>query len=451
MSRLCFVPIVVGALALHSAVLAAQQAPALRTLASFSGERFEGLSTSPNGRFVLQATSTNLRMYEVASRQSWNLAEGGAWEPNWSPRGDRIAWVRAGDDGSGEYVWAMPVDANTGRARGPAQRVTIGQGEFPSFSLDGRWIAFAGIDSGRASHLSIVPVTGGPERILARFPSGFEGIYWSADGRTIYLNGLAPGTNASSILSIRVDGGAPKVIRSQNEWIAGMTVNRRHLVLVSAKERVAAGDRATVIDTAGREVGHVPLPVGERVNYDGVLGDSALVWVTVRDHAMLEMRPVAGGSARRLPLIGESSDVPVWSPDGTRIAFQVREGGRTSLAVMNADGTDPRVYRESDLSPRIWSTKWSPDSRLVAFVSADRYRMSVLDVAAGAIRTVLEDTARYIGGNWRWRADGRAFNFRSRSYHSPTSSIDEVTLNGKTLHCYKKLVRFGGTKSISLH
>jgi hypothetical protein len=37
MSRLRFVPIVVGALALHSAVLAAQQAPALRTLASFRG------------------------------------------------------------------------------------------------------------------------------------------------------------------------------------------------------------------------------------------------------------------------------------------------------------------------------------------------------------------------------------------------------------------------------
>lgn len=431
MSRLRFVPIVVCALALHAALAEAQQAPAPRTLASISHDSVFGFNTSPNGRFIMQVTRTGLRMYDVASRQSWSLVDGSALglrNLNWSPRGDMIAYVRAGDGGSGSYVWAMPVDAATGRARGPAQRVTTGQGNVPSLSFDGRWIAFARIDSGEAWCLAIVPATGGPERVLARFCDNIESIYWSTDDKTIYLGllGLAPPPDLPSIVKIRVDGGAQQVIRSRNyEWIAGMTADRRHLVLVPVKSRVAAGDRATVIDTAGREVGHVPLPVGDMVQYDGVLGDSALVWVAWRDHTMLEMRPVAGGRARRLPLIGESDDVPLWSPDGTRIAFQVRGGGRTSLAVMDADGTNPRVYRESDVLADAWGAKWSPDSRSVAFLSPDRYRMSLLDVATGAIRTVLEDSI----GNWRWRADGQALVLRSRL--QPGGGIYEVTLNGQ--------------------
>ncbi|MGA2382818.1 MAG: hypothetical protein ABSG61_05230 [Gemmatimonadales bacterium] len=442
MTRLRFVPIVVGAIALQSAVTAAQQTPALRTLASFSGDSVFELSMrpSPNGRFVVLGTRTNLRMYEVASGQSWNLVEGYARAPNWSPRGDMISFVRPGDGDSGSYLWAMPVDANTGRARGPAQRVTIGQGDYALFSVDGRWVAFSGIDSARSPHLSIVPATGGPERVLARFPNGLFAFEWSADGRMIYVAGPAPGTNGSSILKIRVNGGAPEVIRSRNEVIAGMTADRRYLVLVPAKRQMAAGDQGTIIDTTGLEVGHFPLPVGPTYSF-GVLGDSALVWVAFTDHRRLEMRPVAGGSARRLPPIGQSDDVPLWSPDGNRIAFQVRGGSRTSLAVINADGTNPRVFRETEVLPDafdggVW---WSPDSRSVGFLSPDRHRLSLLDVVAGTNRTILEDTASYFG-LWRWRADGQAIIIVSRRgrglgrWGEPTftgKSIDEVAVNGQ--------------------
>lgn len=426
MSRLRFMPVLVGALLLHSAVLAAQQAPARRVLASFNGDSVQTFNASPDGRFVALSTTSELRMYEVATRQSWHLADGEGWELSWSPRGDRIAWVRGGDDGSGEYVWTMEVDARTGKARGPAQRVTIGQGEFPSFSPDGRLLAFAAIDSGGGRNLSVVPVTGGPERVVARFSSFFEGTYWSTDGRTIYTWGPTPGDRANTygMLKIRVDGGAPEMIRRGSEWPVGMTADRRHFIVVPAKARVAAGDQATVIDTAGREVGHVPLPVGDEINYDAVLGDSAFVWLTITDRRTLEVRPVAGGSARRLPLVGESNDAPLWSPDGTRIAFRVSENSRTSLAVMNADGSNPRVFREAEVEEHPLASSWSPDSRFVAFRSPDTRRLSLLDVAAGTVRTVLDDS---IGG-WAWRSDGQTILFRSR--RSVGAGIAEVTLNG---------------------
>ncbi|HEY5492126.1 MAG TPA: hypothetical protein VIK25_13110 [Gemmatimonadaceae bacterium] len=437
MSRLHLAPIIIGAVALHSTALVAQQAPVLRTLASFSGDSvFEGaISPSPNGRFVVLGTRTNLRMYDVASRRSWNLVDGYARAPNWSPKGDMIAFVRPGDGGSESFLWAMPVDANTGRARGPAQRVTIGQGDYAQFSVDGRWIAFAGFDSAQSQpYLAIAPATGGPERVLARFPNrSLYAFEWSPDGRTIYVSAPAPGTNRSSILKFRVDGGAPEVIRSGDEWIAGITADQRYLVLVPAKRQMTAGDQGTVIDTTGREVGHFPLPVGPTL-FRGFLGDSALAWVTFTEDRRLEVRPVAGGSARRLPPIGQPDDVPLWSPDGNRIAFQAHDGNRTSLAVMNADGTNPRVYRETNVladasDGGVW---WSPDSRSVGYLSPDRHRLSLLNVVAGTNRTILEDTASYFG-LWRWRADGQAIIIVSRRNPGlpPRKSIDEVAVNGQ--------------------
>ncbi len=433
MSRPRFVPIIVGAFALHAAAGAAQQAPALRALASFQGDSIEDLRTAPSGRFVLVGTRTGLWMYEVASGRSWKLADGSAWEMDWSDRGDRIVYVRTGDGGTGEYVWTMPVDAETGRSRGPAQRVATGQGDAPAISPDGRFLAFAADDSGQAQRLTVLPVTGGPERLLGRFPRGLDAISWSLDGRALYLGADAPGTTTASVLKVRISGGAPSVIRSRNEWIAGVTADRRHIVLVPVKARVAPGDQATIIDTTGREVGHVPLPVGDIVEYGGVLGDSALVWNAVREPKVLEVQSLDGGSARRLPVVGESDDDPLWSPDGRQIAFVVPEGGRQTLAVMDSDGANARVFRETDVNPFRLLMGWSPDSRSLVFESPDRHRLSLLDVASGTIHTLAQDRAKFFG-ILHWRADGSAVVVSlspDDGGHGLHASIAEVTVNGQ--------------------
>ena len=62
---------------------------------------------------------------------------------------------------------------------------------------------------------------------------------------------------------------------------------------------------------------------------------------------------------------------PVWSPDGTKIAFQrAAVMGQTDIWVMNADGSNPvnltntLNQTESEQSPA-----WSPDGSRIAFVS----------------------------------------------------------------------------------
>ena len=47
-----------------------------------------------------------------------------------------------------------------------------------------------------------------------------------------------------------------------------------------------------------------------------------------------------GTHQTRLTYMSRTDDYPVWSPDGTRIAFYSNRDGNDEIYVMNTDGTD---------------------------------------------------------------------------------------------------------------
>ena len=51
---------------------------------------------------------------------------------------------------------------------------------------------------------------------------------------------------------------------------------------------------------------------------------------------------------------------PVWSPDGTRLAFMSNRAGNNDIWVMNADGTDLHNLTNSTTHHE-YSPAWSPD------------------------------------------------------------------------------------------
>ena len=65
------------ALALRVAEPSAQPTPKPRVLATFTGDSINEFSVAPNGKFILLATKSKIYMYEVATRQSWPLADAG--------------------------------------------------------------------------------------------------------------------------------------------------------------------------------------------------------------------------------------------------------------------------------------------------------------------------------------------------------------------------------------
>ena len=72
-----------------------------------------------------------------------------------------------------------------------------------------------------------------------------------------------------------------------------------------------------------------------------------------------------GTNQTRLTFEMGRTRLPVWSPNGQQIAFEVHWGMDINLFVMDADGSNQRVltpHPEMDRSPH-----WHPDGKRIAF------------------------------------------------------------------------------------
>ena len=84
--------------------------------------------------------------------------------------------------------------------------------------------------------------------------------------------------------------------------------------------------------------------------------------------------------AARLFFAKGSSNSPVWSPDGSKLAFVSSRGDHSYIAVYSGDATPIRYIAPSTM--RDGSPRWSPDGKQIAFVRAAG--------GGGAPQTVLE-------------------------------------------------------------
>lgn len=75
--------------------------------------------------------------------------------------------------------------------------------------------------------------------------------------------------------------------------------------------------------------------------------------------------PAAGGAARRLTVNPADDERPVWSPDGSRIAFSSNRHGAPCVFVMSRDGDGVTRLTFGDAAET--PTDWSPDGAYVYF------------------------------------------------------------------------------------
>jgi Tol biopolymer transport system component len=270
-----------------------------------AGGTFDVVSVMPDGSDAVQLT-TSAGNHLCAA---------------YSPDGKQIAYCA---DGSGNFeIWTMAADGTK------QTQVTHlkGRALFPDVSPDGKKIAFEGaIGADPNIEVYVVNATTGADLVALTSckgkPAGCANDYpaWSPDGKHI-------------------------VFTHQDDYVNEIPVNEQVWLMD------ADGGNQHALTTGADPKDKLPSwsPDGKFIVYASGVGDNEGIWVMAADGAapvQLTGCPPAG-----TPPCANGSDFgPVWSPDGTRIAFlryfgAVGANDRT-VYVMNADGTDVRRLSE---------------------------------------------------------------------------------------------------------
>jgi Tol biopolymer transport system component/DNA-binding winged helix-turn-helix (wHTH) protein len=292
------------------------------------------------------------------------LSEFGS-RPRWSPDGSSIAFQsdELTDIGPVAFgamppstIWVMSADGGAPRQITQLGAPSGGHGS-PAWSPDGRRLVFATYGGGLDA-LWTVPRDGGD---VTRVTDGealmFDPI-WSPDGTSIYYVATTLPTKNCNVLRVRVstESGAP----------------------VAAPVKVA--------DTGRFVSRHLSIsPDGKQLIYSAVAMTND-VWA-------LPVSPATGDTTG--PSVALTSDTsfrkssPVFSPDGTKVAYTSKLTGATAdIWYVGADGRGPvQVTTGSGMNG---FPSWFPDGRRIAYLSwgGGPPEIKVFDLDAGSVRSL---------------------------------------------------------------
>jgi Tol biopolymer transport system component len=241
-----------------------------------------------------------------------------------------------------------------------------------SWSSDGNRVAFTRADGG------LYATTGVGTEVVQLAPSGASPL-WSEDGRKVAFLAAESGTElcCRDIFVAESDGSAVRQVTDGLSLLDyDFAANGNLLVYAEPNENYTRyalvvihpdGTGRREIPTPGVCCPELPKlsPDGSKVAYfaypdeQGANGPGYEIYVSPTD-----------GSGAAIAVSNNPGDDwwPVWSPDGTRIAFGSTAAGASfgpgRLRVINADGTG-----QIDLSPaeNVWEPAWSPDGTRIAY------------------------------------------------------------------------------------
>jgi Tol biopolymer transport system component len=291
---------------------------------------------------------------------------------DWSPDGKLLAFTDKTTEDTNSIFLLSVETLEQRRLTAPPEAHT--DDLRPTFSPDGRWIAFSreAWKTPRSVNVYVVPVAGGEARRVSlgdMWAAGeLRGQTWTADGSSIVAS-WSPYAWASSATLWRIpaSGGVPQEVAVGGDNAAAPSISRR-------------GNRLAFVQS------HVDTDIWEI----GISGS-----------------PPRGHSPRKLISTSRRDDTPQLSPDGSKIAFESDRSGSAEVWICARDGAN--ALQLTRLGGATGCPRWSADSRRIVVESSDG--VYVVDVAGGLPRRLTHDEWSHLMPSWS--GDGRWIYFAS--------------------------------------
>jgi TolB protein len=245
----------------------------------------------------------------------------------------------------------------------------------PSWSLDGRRLAFARHEAGGThiwQYVMDVDRPGSARRVSNRQAPDYDGAF-TPDGKSLLLVAVAQsGTQGNLDVAIApADGGEFKTLigdlkgkLAHAEWPSPSPDGRR-FAFTSTHE---GNQEVYIAAIDGTDVARVTQSPGVDAHPCWTPDGARLVFATDR-WGGLELATVRadGTGLQRLTKSPGLDDYPAVSPDGTRLAFVSNRDGNFEVYVGPIDGTGAKNL--SNHPGRDTMPTWTPDGRGITFVS----------------------------------------------------------------------------------
>ncbi|HEY6785080.1 MAG TPA: hypothetical protein VI159_09010 [Gemmatimonadales bacterium] len=254
-----------------------------------------------------------------------------------------------------------------------------------AWSPDGRWVAYTvhtcpihlacnSNDANPKTGLWVRGATGEPRQLVSECPSietCYPGAFaWSPDGtKLVFVSGREAGHTAGPIETIDADGSHRTLLAPSDGGFDSPTwsPDGTKIAYLAAGEvyvmNAADGSNHTALTSSLGVASIAWSPNGDKLVLDAGGNDFSRIYVVNADGS--ELRVLVEGTKF------EGPGLPVWSPDGTRIAY-VKTPGRSNnyvaeYWVIDVDGSHRTLlYRSDCCSPSFDAPVWSPNGSTIA-------------------------------------------------------------------------------------
>jgi Tol biopolymer transport system component len=372
-------------------------------------------SWSPDGQFIAcdeqSVTSAHARgvipclswIVNVRTGEKRRLSDRDALQPQWSPKGGRIAYWGVSEGTRPRDIWTIPAEGGEPVAVTNDPAVDWN----PVWSPDGRYLYFASDRSG-SMNLWRVPIDEASGRVLGPLepvttPSvNSAQLSFARDGRLLY-------------------------VRQETQK------NLQRIAFDPVREKIV-GDPIWITSSARQATFPALSPDGEWLAFCSIGDRQEDIFIARRD----------GSAVRNLTDDAPKDRSPRWSPDSRRLAFFSDRGGRWEVWLINADGTGLRQLTHTSGNPVV-NPLWSPDGARLAF-SLNGGTAFIVEVdKPWEAQTPLQIPPAPLPGikfiAWGWSADGK----KLAGFHRGIEEFDSgIGVYSFTTGRVEPLVEFGG-------